>query len=69
MNKTISLLAALLLLSLPGPTQRRGGQGHPPPTRGPAPVRSNPHPVEEHRNFSDAAGHRTLLTLTRATGG
>lgn len=59
MNKTIGLLAALLLFSLPTLAQRgeEHGGGHPAPARGPAPVRSNPHPVEEHRNFSEAPRH------------
>ena len=55
-------LAALLLLGLPGFAQERGG--HPAqqahlyiPKRGPAPVRSNPHPVEENRKFDDRDGH------------
>jgi hypothetical protein len=55
--------AALLLLSVPGFAQEHGG-GHPTPeahayipSRGPAPVRANPHPVEENRRYDDKEGH------------
>jgi hypothetical protein len=59
-KKVIGLFAALLLASLPVLAQEHPEarpESHPrPPARGPAPVK-NPHPVEEHRNYSDAPGH------------
>lgn len=56
MNKTIGLLAALALFSVLAFAQNK--TMHPkPPARGPAAVKGTPHPVEEHRNYSDAAGH------------
>ncbi len=63
MKKYIGLLVALLVISLAAFGQR--GEEHAashaahaaPPTRGPAPVRGNPHPVQENRNYSDKAGH------------
>lgn len=63
MNKTLGLLAALLFFSFPAMAQRgeehpQGHpQEHPAPARGPAPVRGNPHPAEEHRDFRDKPGH------------
>ena len=63
MKKYIGLLVALFMISLVaygqkrGEHEERGGAHAAPPTRGPAPVRGNPHPAEEHRNFSDKAGH------------
>lgn len=60
MNKLTGLFAALLLASLPAFAQghpESHAESHPrPPAHGPAPVK-NPHPVEEHRNYSDAPGH------------
>lgn len=59
-------LAASLVLSVPAIAQHGGDQhggarpsgGHPPiPSRGPAPIKSNPHPVQPNRNFSDQPGH------------
>ncbi len=63
MKKYIGLLVALLVISLAAFGQRGGehGESHAahaaPPTRGPAPVRGNPHPAQENRNYSDKAGH------------
>ena len=63
MKKYIGLLVALLVISVAAFGQRGGEHeaSHPahaaPPTRGPAPVRGNPHPAQEHRNYSDKAGH------------
>ena len=54
-------LATLLVLAVPVFAQHReaGGGGHaaPPPARGPAETKGTPHPSEEHRNYSDKAGH------------
>lgn len=56
MNKTIGLLAAVALFSVLAFAQNK--TMHPkPPARGPAAVKGTPHPVEEHRNYSDAPGH------------
>ena len=66
--KSIQLvLAASLVLAVPAFGQQHGGGGgsHPSgvaphqaiPSRGPAPVRSAPHPVEPNRNYSDQPGH------------
>jgi hypothetical protein len=56
-------LVGLFLFSVPAFSQERPA-GHPAaaphqniPHRGPAPVRANPHPAEEHRNFNDKEGH------------
>lgn len=57
MNKMIGILAASLLFSVPVFAQAKQASHPRPPARGPAPVRSNPHPVEEHRNYSDKPGH------------
>ena len=58
----VGAFAALLLLSIPALAQEHPGhpaaQAHPYiPKRGPAPVRANPHPVEENRKFNDQEGH------------
>ena len=68
MKKPIGLLAALLILSLPGLAQRPGGErggghqggdrvaaGHA-PERGPAPYHGQPR-AEPNRNFADREGH------------
>lgn len=59
MKATQLALATLLVLAVPAFAQHReGGVSHPPiPRRGPAPVRSMPHPAEPNRNFSDKGGH------------
>jgi len=63
MKKYIGLLVALLVISLAafgqkgGGHEEKGAQHAAPPTRGPAPVRGNPHPAQENRNYSDKAGH------------
>lgn len=59
------VLAAALVFALPAFTQHDSkGQANPmpgrhltPPAHGPAPVKSNPHPVQPNRNFSDQPGH------------
>jgi len=69
--KTIQLfLAVSLALAVPAFAQQHehgGGQQHqaggggeqhqPIPERGPQPMRSAPHPVEQNRNYSDKHGH------------
>ena len=67
--KTLHLfLAASLTLSVPAFAQHEHGGGQPHqggggaprmniPARGPEPVRSAPHPVEQNRNYSDKQGH------------
>src|SRR5580658_8446329 len=61
--KTIQLaFATLLVLAVPAFAQNHekggGGGGHQAiPKSGPAPVKENPHPVEQNRNYSDKAGH------------
>ena len=54
-------LAAALVLAVPVLAQheKAGGGGHaaPPPSRGPAAAKNTAHPPEEHRNYSDKAGH------------
>jgi len=63
MKKYIGLLVALLVISLAafgqkgGGHEEKGAQHAAPPTRGPAPVRGNPHPAQQNRNYSDKAGH------------
>ena len=66
--KSIHLVfAAALVLAVPAFAQEHGNRGgsHPSggaphqaaPSRGPAPVRSAPRPVEQNRNYSDQQGH------------
>jgi len=63
MKKYIGLFVALLVISLAAFGQRGGEHAEAraphaaPPTKGPAPVRGNPHPAQENRNYSDKAGH------------
>ncbi len=61
--KTFHLaLAGFLLMAAPAFSQehpKAAPAEHPraAPARGPAPIKSNPHPVEPNRNYSDKAGH------------
>ena len=52
-------LTALLLCSIPAFAQREheGARPTPPPRRGPEPYHGTPHAPDEHRNYSDRAGH------------
>lgn len=53
----IALVA--LIAAVPALAQRPGGMRPTPqpPKHGPAPIHGTPHPVEEHRNYADKAGH------------
>ena len=55
MKKSLGLVVALSLLSLPALAQHPEG-GHPPPARGPAPFHGTP-PAAGARNLQDAPGH------------
>lgn len=53
-------LTALFVFSIPAFAQREhegARPAPPPPQRGPAPYRGTPHAPDEHRNYSDRAGH------------
>jgi hypothetical protein len=61
MKRSLGLLAAVLVLSLPALAQHPGGGGHEgggghAPAHGPAPFHGTPH-VEPNRHFNDAPGH------------
>jgi hypothetical protein len=54
------ILSAMLAVATTALAQHREGGGHaapPPPSRGPAATKGTPQPSEDHRNFSDKAGH------------
>lgn len=57
MKAYVSILAAALIASLPAMAQRPAPHPAAPPMRGPEPVHGTPHPVEEHRDYSDHTGH------------
>ncbi len=67
MKKAIGIFAILLMVSIFGAAQLGGAQqrsrGGPPaggshiPSRGPAPFRGTPHPVQPNRTFNDQPGH------------
>jgi hypothetical protein len=60
MKATKLALATLLVLAVPAFAQheKAGEAPHQAiPRSGPAPVKSNPHPAEPNRNFSDKGGH------------
>lgn len=57
MKKSVVLLVAISLLSLPALAQHPGGGGHPAPARGPAPFHGTPPPAQGPRDFRDVPGH------------
>jgi len=75
MKKYIGVLVALLVISLAAFGQRGEEREAPhaehaaPPTRGPAPVRGNPHPAQEKRNYSDKAGHPNVPHVDKVISG
>ena len=57
MKKSVVLLVAISLLSLPALAQHPGGGDHPAPARGPAPFHGTPPAAQGPRNFRDVPGH------------
>ena len=57
MKKSVVLLVAISLLSLPALAQHPGGGDRPAPARGPAPFHGTPPAAQGPRNFRDVPGH------------
>jgi hypothetical protein len=58
MKYHLRLLSIALIAAVPAFAQRPGMRPTPqPPMHGPAPIHGTPHPVEQHRDFSDHPGH------------
>ena len=57
MKAYLGVLAVALIATLPAIAQRPGGHPAAPPAHGPTEFHGTPHPAEDHRNFSDKAGH------------
>lgn len=57
MKAFASVLAFALVATVPALAQHPGGHPAAPPAHGPAEYHGAPHPVEEHRNYSDKDGH------------
>jgi len=69
MKAFLSVLALALVASLPALGQHPVEHAPPrPPSTGPAEFHGNPHPVEEHRNFSDKEGHPNAPHVDREGG-
>jgi hypothetical protein len=57
MKAYLGVLAVALIATLPAIAQHPGGHPAAPPSHGPTEFHGTPHPAEDHRNFSDHAGH------------